>query len=386
MNPRKWSADLRFVVALFVAVRVFLFAWGLVATAALPVDRRFSSGHYLPPGHILEPWQRWDTVTFIKLAVEGYTSSAHPMLTPPLYPTMIWFITAPLGGDIVTAAWAAMLIANVFGFFALLHVYRLTRFELGSDADARRAVLYLTVFPTGYYLFAAYTDPIFLAGAAGCLYYARQRRWGWAAFWGTLGAMSRMVGAVLLVPVAWEAWQQWRAHAAPRPVPWSSLACLAAMVAGVAVLPLYTVLVLGMSPLEPAYTQVERYRSTFVIPGTSLLAAIGQVFTDIQSVSLAGWTDLLLTLLFIALLVPVWRRLPKVYGVYHTTLLLGYLVVQNALYPLKAQSRYMLGLFPGFLILAMLGRRRAADRVIFTVSVFAWLLLSGQFFIGGWVA
>jgi hypothetical protein len=371
---------------LFLALRVSSLAWGLLVTSLVPVNRDaypYVGVEQLPAGHLLEPWQRWDTPIFQMLAEQGYGARGNLVLTPPLYPTLINIVSHPLGGQTMLAA---MLISSAFCLFALINFYRLARLELGEEADARRAVLHLAVFPTAFFLFAAYTDAIFLAGAVGALYYARRSRWWPAAIWGAIGAGSRIVGSVLLLPLAWEGWRQWRQNDPPRRVPWPTLACLAATLAGAAVLPLYSVFVLGASPLAPLYTQTQRFSSTLVVPGQNVVDAIVKALTYPQDMLFPDWFDLAFVLIFLALVIPVWRRLPSVYGVYYTSLLLFSLTISDNLQPLKAQCRYVLGLFPAFLVIASLGRKPVANRLILYTSIALLLLLSGQFFIGGWVA
>jgi hypothetical protein len=64
--------------------------------------------------------------------------------------------------------------------FALLHA--LTRDLLGEE-DARRAVLYLAVFPLALFLSAVYSEALYLALALAAFVVARWRAW----LWRTLG-------------------------------------------------------------------------------------------------------------------------------------------------------------------------------------------------------
>ena len=88
-------------------------------------------------------------------------------------------------------------------------LYRLTALEL-SESMARKAVLYLCVFPTGFFQFAPYSESLFLALALGTLYSARRGRWGAAAGLGLLAALCRSPGALLALPLAVEALLQAR--------------------------------------------------------------------------------------------------------------------------------------------------------------------------------
>jgi hypothetical protein len=75
---------------------------------------------------------------------------------------------------------------------------------------ARRAVLYMAVFPTAYFLGAPYTESLFLLLALGAFLAARRGRWEIAGACGALAAATRSIGIVLILPLAVEAFLQWR--------------------------------------------------------------------------------------------------------------------------------------------------------------------------------
>ncbi len=99
--------------------------------------------------------------------------------------------------------------SNVALVAGLVVLYRLTALEL-SESAARRAVLYLCVFPTGFFLFAPYTESLFLALTVGALYAARRRAWAAAAGLAVLAALTRSPGVLLALPLAVEALLQER--------------------------------------------------------------------------------------------------------------------------------------------------------------------------------
>jgi hypothetical protein len=92
---------------------------------------------------------------------------------------------------------------------ALFVLYLLTREEL-SDDTARAAVLFTAVFPTAFFFFAPYSESLFLLLALLTFWGARRRRWVLAAVAGALAALTRNVGVLLALPLAVEAFHQWR--------------------------------------------------------------------------------------------------------------------------------------------------------------------------------
>jgi Gpi18-like mannosyltransferase len=82
--------------------------------------------------------------------------------------------------------------------------------EFGSIPLARRSVICLAVFPTAYYLVAGYTESLFLALTLGAFLAALKRRWLVAGSLAYLASLTRLQGAVLLLPLGWIAYVQLR--------------------------------------------------------------------------------------------------------------------------------------------------------------------------------
>ena len=96
--------------------------------------------------------------------------------------------------------------------------------------------------------------------------------------------------------------------------------------------------------------------------------------------------DLLFAVLFVVLTVQAFRRLPLIYPLYMTVTLAGTLTKVSEVQPLLAVSRYVLVLFPGFLILARWGWQRAwVNRLIVYGSATLLIFFTGQFVLWGWV-
>ena len=70
---------------------------------------------------------------------------------------------------------------------------------------ANRTVLYLSVFPTAFFLFAPFTEAIFLALALGAVYAIRTDRPGFALVPALLVGLTRPQGVLVSIPLGWEA-------------------------------------------------------------------------------------------------------------------------------------------------------------------------------------
>ena len=321
----------------------------------------------------LEPWQRWDTPQYQAIAERGYAAFDTAYFTPPLFPWLMRWSAWIFGGNTL----AAGLFVSAMAFLAsLMTLYWLACYELENDQDALRAVLYLAFFPTAFFLVAAYSESLFLLAAMNSLYNARRSRWLPAGVWGGMAALSRLSGAFLLVPLLYAAWQALktgdrRGWQAP------FVASL-----GAAFYPLYVWIGLNQRPLIILKAQYARGGKLFV-PGWNLMVAAVRIAQG--HLVEENLIELSFTVLFIILSVFIWKKLPRLYGIYTLTLLLFFLARLGSPQPLVSMGRYVLEIFPAFLVLACWGRKAWAQRLILYVFWSGWLFFSAQFAMWGWV-
>jgi hypothetical protein len=100
---------------------------------------------------------------------------------------------------------------------------------------------------------------------------------------------------------------------------------------------------------------------------------------------LADWLDIVFILLFIALAIPVWLNLSRISSVYYFSFLGLYLVREAGVQPLLGTARYVLLLFPAFIVLGMIGKSKNMNRLILYSSWILLFFMAGQFAIWGWV-
>lgn len=384
MHAVTWQKKVRgnsFPLMVFALGLATLWGWMRFIHWLLPID--LSPDPALRPHMGVAPethpwlslWQRWDTLHYQAIAGQGYAAFDTSLFTPPLYPFLMRVFGAALGGNTLLGGW---IVSLLFCAAALTAFYRLAQFELKDEILARRAVAYLALFPTAFFLFAPYTESLFMLGSAMCLLTLREKNWLAAGAWGALAASARLTGAVLFLPVAWCAWQAWGEKRVW--MPWLAAAFVAA--ASIA-FPLYAWLGLGTSILAPFEAQSQRFHGGFAFPGVNIIAALRQAFSG--NFPITNLLDVFFTLLFIWLGVLVWKRLPRVYGIYHWAYMALYLTRIADVYPLLSMARYVLALFPAFFVLAQYGENPVTRRVIVYASIPGALFLSAQFAIWGWV-
>ena len=335
-------------------------------------------------------WQRWDTLWYIVIARDGYSLEDTRIFAPPLYPWLARLAGSLLGGGDTAFLLGGLIVSNLACIALFAYFYALAEREWGT-ALARRAVVYLALFPTAFFLVAAYSESLlYTLCGRGALSRPKgselPQAVGCRLLVGVPGAPGEAARGILVVPLAVEFARQWRqSRASERPLAWWKAWPLFLPVLGALVYPLYVRFVLGADSLwAPFAIHQQRFAGRFAMPWQSVwqalrVLALGE-FRWIEPI------DLSLTLLFAGLTVAAFVYLPLVYAVYMAAVLAGALAKFGPVQPLLSLSRYVLALVPGFVLLARVGRRSAWwNRAIVYPSVALQILLAGQFVLWGWV-
>jgi hypothetical protein len=367
------------ILLIFLITRILLGVWMWGVRQVFPNDpasitSKLYKGIPVETNSWLEVWQRWDTPQYQAIAERGYAAFDTALFTPPLFPLLMGRTAFLFGGDTLASG---LFVAGFSFLTCLVSIYLIGRYELEDEGGAFRSALYLAIFPTAFFLSAAYSESLFLAGAMLSLYSVRRHHWVSAGLWGALAAMTRITGPFLVVPLvfaAWQAWQnngEWRAWFAPLITGLGSL-----------IFPVYVWFGLHQSPLTILAASTTRGgRLTF--PGLNMIESATRILHG-QLVE-ENVLELFFTVFFIILTIYVWKKLPRLYGVYSVTLMLLFVSRFGNPQPLVSMARYVLEIFPVFLLLAVWGSKAWINRLILYLSVLGLLFLSAQFAIWGWV-
>jgi hypothetical protein len=352
---RLWEALLPFL-----ATRLPLVVAGTLSVALLPLSR-YVPGYWIITGvdRVFDAFSRWDAWHYTRIAESGYPS-LDPSRTAffPLFPTLIR-IVAELQGRTDRAGLfvAAILVANVCLVAATMVLAALVRLDLTPD-DARRSAWYLLVFPTSLFLSAGYSESLFLLLTMGAILACRTDRWLWAAGLGMFAAVTRPVGLVICVPLAVEAFLAWRASGQWR---WRSAVAFVAPFVGFGAWMLYLNTTFR-DPLAFLHAQKGWDRSLELPWDTFFHFFEGRLTLESGLHSL---TDLTFTIVGISLALLAWRWLRTSYALYMTALLL----VPLSTGTLLSMPRFLLVMFPMYLVLAILGRRTAVHETLLVVGM-----------------
>jgi hypothetical protein len=328
----------------------------------------------------LDMWARWDTGWHISIARTGYvvpqggTAEMGNLAFFPLYPFLMRLVALPFGASLMTPerlALIGMLLSNLFLLIAMLLLHRLVVTLLDDRDTARRSVLVMLVFPTAVFLSAVYAEAPFRMVSLAACYAASRRRWALAGLLGALTALTRPLGALIVIPLLWQALESvgWRPARLRWQMLWLVLVPVGLMIHLVAMAQLTG------DFLAPLQIQ-QAWNRELALPWQSILdpQITKSYLIRIEQGLVVG---------ALVLAVMSLKFLPSAsYGIYALLLVLPPLFTGT----LVSMPRYIVVVFPLFIVLAQLGRHRLFQQALllafWTVQVLlvaAW----SQFY---WVA
>lgn len=350
------------------------------AEAPCPKDAHLAwlpgSGAAFP---LLGAWHHWDACWYTTIASNGYGTTTGTGATTffPFLPLVAGAL-AVVRGNLPLAFAAVNAVALVL---ALTGLQQLVARDVDKET-ARRTALYVAVFPAAFFLIAPFTEAIFLASVVWAFVGARSRRWEVAIVAGVVAGLTRPLGIVLMLPLAWEAARmvvdRWQAGG-PRFRRGDVVAAIAVLAPGVAYAGFvaWTALDVGQSYFASNAGWGAHH---LVLPWDRIAQGVAYGLDNgkpSQLVNAAAWV-LFAVLTFLGV-----RRLPVSYTLFVIPQLVLALT-QDTAFPLMSTSRYLLALFPCFVVLAIAGRSRRFDT---SWTVLSTLLLGFLtiLFVEGWM-
>ena len=422
----KWYEALKSILPIYVGIHLAFFAISFFSVLFVLSD---FSKQSMPIYTLWQSWHHWDTGNFLVVAVHGYTAPNQTAFFPlyPIFERGLMFITN-------NPFTAGLIISDVAGLVMLVVLYRLVE----EDFDAERAyrtVLYLSIFPTAFFLAAAYNESLFICFALFSFYYMRHGNWWLAGLFGFLATLTRSSGLLLLVPFCYEylrqhhfdvsqggdtdgrkgrsqstknqgggkltpllkrslrsAFQSSKLRFDLRAIRFDVIAVLG-MPAAVGAFAVYCYFQFH-DALASLHAQAY-WHPRMHIPGEGMILSLRLIthsggLLNFQAIHnlLDLVPDLFVLGLIILSFVGPWK-LPRhlwAYGLYAAALYLFFqLYPTTGIFPLLSVARYLLEVFPAFIILASLGKYRMIHMSYLMVSGATLFFLLAQFLIGRWV-
>lgn len=359
----------------YLLVLVSLLVWGIIAYPLTPVEDQYLT---LPEGEnpslvmrLTEPWRHWDTRHYLNIAENWYNPGGPELTWPPMYSILIGLFGRLLRGNYLLAAllisWSSLIIVCIL----LVKTFQ----DYTDKPTAQRAVKYLLLFPTAFFLFAGYSETLFLLFLLLSWRGAKKEIWWQAGLFGLLASMTRLAGAYLLVAYAWM-WlkathsQKLRIAAYLIPIPLTLIGWF-----------FFTQKYYGLNPSDAVFKFWHLHPDW---PWVGIINGLKYLITNIpiKSYHFFIFQDLLATFLFLWAIFWVAKRKWWPEAIFMATTLFMSLTMVMDTGELSMTGRYVLVLFPGFLLLAEWGKHRWFDRLWSGFS-FLWMLFMSTFFFVG---
>lgn len=321
----------------------------------------------------------YDGQWYLHIAQHGYrnflTEELHQKSYAffPLYPLLIALFTPIFAGSALFAALAISFVCTMIG--ALL-LYRMALLDLSQRA-AQRTVWYFLIFPSAIFFSVVYTEALFFALSLASIYAARQSRFGRAGIWAYFAALTRPQGILLLVPLVIEWWQQYGSNKnvveGIKKIPLAI-----APLFGFATYYMYVSLSTG-NPAAYFQFNASGWGREMRSPIDAVILfweRLGQFFSMPFHSFHYSQLDVMVTLVFLAMMIPILRRFRLSYATYAILLLVFPLMTGSTM----SMTRYVAVSFPHMLLFGIMGTKRKWAHIAITLfSIYLSILLGIRF-------
>jgi Gpi18-like mannosyltransferase len=324
----------------------------------------------------LNLWNHWDGPHFLELAARGYWSADPARIVLfPLYPLLIAMVSL-----VVSPLFGAMVLALAFSLLAAGGLYLLV--QLDSDRETSRlSVVAVNLFPTAFVFIAPYSESLFLALVVWSFLFARRGNWAGAGLAGALAGATRIQGAFLIPALAVEYLVQKRVLQTRRldlDAIWIAVALLGPL-SYVAINWVVFGNALYFVEAQRFYFHVQNAAPWDWMPGivnTALNGTMNEGWLTVYVAPLLGFAVLAVTAIWC-----FFSRASRLsYAVYTLLTLLSFLTLN---WPISV-PRYILGVFPVFILGGRLGRRPWLGPPLFAASALLLGIFTILFVEGHW--
>lgn len=151
----------------------------------------------------------WDEHWYLSIARDGYFTNHKTLHSNtaffPLYPLLIAGVEIFTGNYVI----AGVFLSIVFLFLSAIFLWRLVK-KFHPENNPVRAVMFLLMFPTAFFLNSIYAESIFLFFSIAFFYFLFKKNFWVAGIFGFLAGLTRITGLFLLIPFAWELYELYK--------------------------------------------------------------------------------------------------------------------------------------------------------------------------------
>ena len=365
---KKIPYSLKIVILITLIVKIFIFSLGFAVTYV-------NEGAAPPLSIVMRQFSHWDSPHYIDIAKSGYVNEGEQRLFIvffPLYPLLIRLTTFSF--DYINLS--ALIVSNVSSIFAAVYLFKLAQLDFSDDV-AKKAVLYLSVFPTAYFLSAIYTEGLFFALVIASVYYARTEKWPLAGFLSMLAALTRIAGLLLLPTLLVEYLHQkgWKLKKINPNILWAMLALAGFLI--------YLGINYHVTGNFFTFMEIERtHWSQTIDPIQGLQGAWSwAVSAEFPQNITVGSAQIIFAAF--GLLVVIAGFLLHLRLSYNVYMLLTWMLSVSTGWWISV-PRYVMAMFPMFILLGLLARKRILHYIIVTVFTATLCFFTVLFAMGLW--
>jgi len=183
-----------FAVIAIIAIGIY-FGWSNNLLVPLMPKPHF---HYLlEPNNPLSFLSNWDGPNYLKIVNSGYSSVKLTNFFP-LYPLVVYLVKQIIGFSTLDSglmvSWISFIGAVYFYLKVIEEIFKTKLVE-----DKIKAISYFILFPTGVFLIATYTEPLFAFFMFSSLYLALRKRYLLSGLMTLFATATHITGVFLVV-------------------------------------------------------------------------------------------------------------------------------------------------------------------------------------------
>lgn len=357
--------DLKIVIPPFFLSRLLIiligfFSYYFQASPDYPLPESALRGYDWTSIRMLDMFERYDSGWYLTIVRGGYYLNGEigkvqsNITFYPLYPFLVRLISGlkPGAGN-TFILFCGIFISNFFFLFSLALLQALSRGLKLDQTIGGRAAWYLCFFPSSFIFSSFFTESLFLFLSIAVFYSSIKEKWWLAGLCGYLAVLTRVNGlftavcmlVIYLEKINWDF----------RQIRWS--------ICWIGLIPLGNLtFLIGLLPITgnlfAPFAAQSAWSHSLVFPWVTL-------FTPLITRLFINTLDQILAILFLVLSVYSLFKLPsKSFGVYCLLSIGAFLFTGTLL----STSRYLLVLFPIFLVLGFCGKNQIVDRTILVLS------------------
>lgn len=323
------------------------------------------------------PWFNFDGKNYLEIAISGYENKVLAVFFP-MYPLLVRIFSLNL---ILNPILVGLAISYTCAFLTIIFLYKLLEKKY-NEKVATRSLLLLLLFPSSFYLFAYYTESLFLLFAVLTFWFIDNKKMFLASLIVALATATRLMGLALVVVIFYEGLKFFRNQ---RKLPWW------VMVAPLGILAFMTYswwqfsdpFLMISNQTDPRFGRTLSFLGPILIFKDALTKVIvgPLVSYDSPFVYQVIVIEFLMAVYGVFLLVFSFKKLPSNYFIY----LIASIAIIFWGSALSSIARYLLVIFPMYIYLALHLPKNI--RVVWGVISFLLLVFSSSLFLRNyWIA